>query len=245
MSETAQAKKEPARLSPESTDGGDDPLLNYKSFNIFALAGFVLGAISVVSLIDRVFWLIPAVGTVMSIYGLWVIGRSDSSQVGKPLAVLGLCLSAFFLFAAPTEYFVRQTYVRSEARAVGDRWFEYLRNGDIAAAYDMSLSHHARGSTGEQFDRLKHSPATLGSYADQYDVVRNLLDRRGEARVEFSSMLGHDDRHQRDVIRNRYEVRWSANEDPQYVDLFVERHKDVGTGQWYWQVTRPVQIEED
>ena len=220
------------------TSPAEDQLLDYQSFNIFALAGLIFGVLSAASLIDHLFWLIPAAGTLMSLYALWRIARSDRSQVGRPLAVMGLCLSLFFLLAAPAAEMARRQYIRAESRAFADRWFEYLRHGDAAAVYAMTLSYHSRGGDAD-FDRVAIvQDKGLTHYFRQNQLVDSLLDRRDNATVEYVSTPVQYFRSGRDVVSHEYQMRLSKQDIAEPIDVVLERDKDVGTGTWSWRIAR-------
>ena len=229
------------------TSPTEDHLIDYQSFNIFALAGLIFGLLSVASLIDHLFWLIPAAGTLMSLYALWMIAHSDRSQVGRPLAVVGLCLSLFFLLAAPTAELVRRQYIRAESRAFADRWFEYLRHGDAAAVYAMTLSPQSRGGDGD-FDRVAmEQDHGLAHYfrQPQNELVVSLLDRRDAATVQYDSTPHQIFQHGRDVVSHRYEMKLSKQDLAEKIDVILEREKDAGTGEPHWRVSKLLLVRSD
>ena len=233
---TASDTSKPAAM----TSPAEDQLINYQSFNIFALAGLIFGLLSAASLIDHLFWLIPAAGTLMSLYALWMIAHSDRSQVGRPLAVIGLCLSLFFLLAAPTAELARRQYLRAESRAFTDRWFDYLRHGDAAAAYAMTLSYQSRGGDAD-FDRVAlEQDHGLAHYFSQKqnELARSLYDRRDNATVEYQSTPTQQFQSGRDIVVHRYEMRLSKQDIAEPINVVLERTKDFGTGTWHWQIAK-------
>ena len=226
--------------SAAMTSPAEDQLIDYQSFNIFALAGLIFGLLSPASLIDHLFWLIPVAGTLMSLYALWMIAHSDRSQVGRPLAIVGLCLSLFFLLAAPSAEIVRRQYIRVESRAFADRWFEYLRHGDAAAVYAMTLSHQSRGDDAD-FDRValeQDHGLTYFFGQKQNELAGSLLARRENATVEYASMPVYQFQSGRDTVIHRYEMRLSKQDIAEPINVVLEREKAFGTGTWHWRVTK-------
>ncbi|MCG8583905.1 MAG: hypothetical protein MI757_04245 [Pirellulales bacterium] len=236
----SQSATAPAMSAP-----AEDQLADYQSFNIFALAGFVFGLASVASLLDRLFWLIPAAGVGMSFYALWTISRGNRAQVGRPLAVVGLCLSLFFLVAAPTSALIEKYYIRSEARAFSDRWFEYLKHGDAVAAYDMTLNYSSRAFRDDLSDRTMHAEGVaMWDYYNRNRWPKTLLDNRHEFAVEYVDTPVQIFQNGRYLVRHRYRIRQSDEDNFEDFGLTIERDKDHSTGQWHWRVSHLIREDE-
>jgi hypothetical protein len=232
MSETKDA---PTAMSRPA----EDHLVDYESFNIFALAGLLLGLASAASLIDHLFWLIPAAGTLLSLYALWMFSHSDRKQVGRPLAVVGLCLSVFFLVAAPAAAVVEHIYVRAESRAFADRWLDYLQKGDRVAAYDMTLNYPSRAFRDDLSDRTKHeNEEPMWIYYDQTPWVKDLVEAHDNAKWEYVETPVQTFANGRYLVHHRYDIRLSKQSVAEPFDLVLEREKDHSTGKWHWRIAR-------
>jgi hypothetical protein len=216
----------------------DNQMVDYQSFNIFALVSLVLGLASVTSLFDeKLFWIIPAAGTLMSLYALWTIARGDRAQVGRSLAIVGLSLSLFFLIAAPATVLFEQRYIHAEARVIADQWFEYLEHSDAVAAYDMTLNYSSRAFTNELSDRGKHlSEGAMWDYYERNKWPQMLLEQRDKAEVEYVETPVLTFQNGRYMVRHRYRMRTSQNGKPQLFDLLLERDKDHSIDRWHWRV---------
>ena len=233
MSESEKTLATPAMSSPT-----EDLTLDYQSFNIFALVGFVFGLASAVSLFDeKLFWIIPAAGTLASLYALWTIARGDRAQVGRPLAIVGLCLSLFFLVAAPMAAVVERYYVGAESRAFADKWFEYLSHSDAVAAYDMTLNYSSRSYRNDLNDPQMHvNGVAMWAFYERSPWPQKLLDQRDVAVVEYVDtpvLKFHQGRYQ-GVLR--YNIQMSKTDAVQPMLLRIERDKDHSTGTWHWRI---------
>ena len=234
-------KSDQTPAAPAMSRPAEDQLVDYQSFNIFALVGFVLGLASVASLLlaESLFWIIPAAGTVLSLYALWTIARGGRAQVGRPLAIVGLCLSLFFLVAAPTAALVEGQYIRAESRAFADKWFEYLRQGDAVAAYDMTLNYPSRAFRNDLSDRTLHfGPGAMWSYFDQNEWPEKVRAAHDDATVEYVGTPLAVFQNSRYLVRLRYDIRLSKQDIGEPFDLTLEREKDYSSGRWHWRITR-------
>lgn len=225
--------------SPAMSQPAEDQLVDYQSFNIFALAGFVLGFASAASLLDRLFWLIPIAGMLLSLYALWAIKRGDRAQVGRPLAIVGLCLSLFFLIAAPMSELIENYYIRKESRAIADRWFEYLKHGDAVAAYDMTLNYTSRAFRDDLSDRTMHAEGVgMWDYYGRSQWPKAMLDNRHDAVVQYVGTPVQQFLNGRYLVRHHYRVRLSEADEFASLGLTLERDKDHSTGRWHWRVSQ-------
>ena len=67
--------------------------LQYRALSMSAIAAFVLGLMSIPSLIIPILLFIPAIGTITGLFALRTIRRQPEQLTGLPLAKAGLCLS--------------------------------------------------------------------------------------------------------------------------------------------------------
>ena len=223
----------------------EDRISGYQTFNIFALAGFLLGIVSVVSLVDYLFWLIPAAGALLSLYALWRIALGDKEQVGRSLAVVGLCRSLFFLVAAPLAKLVEWRYIGAESRAFAEQWFHYLGQGDAVAAYDMTLSYPTRAFREDVSDRAMHlENGLMWDYFYRNLWPKKLFDQGTEFTAEYVDTPVQEFFNGRYRVRHRYRIRMSSQDEFEMFDLVLERNKDFATGKWYWQIESLLREDE-
>ena len=127
-------KTNPATTPP----GDDDPLAHlhkmsttaglgtteYAAVNGVSVIAVILGVASALSLLDPVLLVIPLLTLVLSLVAIWQIRKSNGTQTGKGLALLGLLLAIGF------------------CGLVGGRWaFEIFRNREDETAINGVISN--------------------------------------------------------------------------------------------------------
>lgn len=115
------------------TEPSADEAIHYRALHTGAIVGLVFGLLSVLPLMWAsttfegclLFTPIPIIGMFISLRSLGKIRRESDQYTGKPIAIAGLALSTFFLFAGVGYgYYVYQTEVPDGYERIS---FETLR----------------------------------------------------------------------------------------------------------------------
>lgn len=133
---------------------GDDPLAKlyhmsttagrgsqeYVAINHTAVAAFLLGLGSLAALIHPLLLLIPVAALVCSVLAVWQINRSNGTQAGKGLAILGLALGLAiggFIIVRQIVSGVAQRADRQAIASMVSRLGQTISAGDYDTAYGM------------------------------------------------------------------------------------------------------------
>jgi hypothetical protein len=178
-------------------DRQDDDLAQYRALSVPAVAGLILGLLSVVALVDPLAWLVPLTGVVVSAVALRKIARAAPALTGRRAALAGLVLSVLFGTAAVADWTAYRALTRHEARQFALLWFELLAEREPKKAFQLTLSprerHPADEGLTEFYREGPHWHRMLLDYVDR-PLVRTLLALGPRAVVRY------------------YETRWQQSE---------------------------------
>ncbi len=142
------------KLSDEMRNSGDDPLSklhkmsttaglgsgDYVAVNIVAVVAALLGVASILSKLSNALLVIPIIGLVCGVVAIIQIGRSNGTQTGRGLAVIGLLLSLgfawFVIFQQISEYFRTQQDQQAIASLISE-FGEKAKTKDYPSAYEL------------------------------------------------------------------------------------------------------------
>jgi hypothetical protein len=193
-----------------------------------AVAGLIVGLLSVVVLFGEVFWPVAGLGVVLSLVALRRIATVTPPMVGRAPALVGLVLSLFFLAAGVTQSASYHYLLLRQTAAVADQWFDALRNNDPYRANELLRSPEVREAPGTDLRSRYHKSVGLMTELNnfkQYDPVPMLLSLGEEAQIEF---LTHDmvvSNEKRDEVVDVYRLKYEVQGKPasKYVVLIMQR----------------------
>jgi hypothetical protein len=146
---------------------------SYRPVSGLAVAGFIVGCLSVAALVSKVMWFVPALGIAINIAGLRQ--AAVTSRKGAGLSRAGLALSALFLAAGVSSSWYRDTLVRTQAQRVAERWLEAARAGNFRLAHQLSLSPDKRQASSEGLEAVYTGDATLAEGLQDYLKLEVML----------------------------------------------------------------------
>jgi hypothetical protein len=171
----SQASKTAGAAAPASADGGgDDPLAHlhrmsttaglgsgeYVAINGAAVFALIVGIVSALCLFEEtLFIVIPLVGVITAMVALRQIARSNGTQTGRGLAVIGLVLSIAFggwmIYRKATER-SRQSADRAAIESLIKQYGDTVRDGKFDQAYGLFSSRFAERVPLQTFtDRMR------------------------------------------------------------------------------------------
>lgn len=158
--------------SPESN------LAEYQPVSRMAVSGLLLGIASPLAFTSPLLWILPVVGSAVSVISLLTVRAGERQLTGVKAAWLGLCLSIVFGSAAPTRHVTYHRWIVKEARTVARHWLDLLGREDPYAAHQWTLGSPARAPETVDLPRYYvETPAqrqTLQQFVDD-SFVRTLL----------------------------------------------------------------------
>lgn len=88
------AMPDPEDAYDDDDDGQYD---QYRTLSVSAVGALILGMMSLSALLFPTLLVIPAIGTALGLYAVWTVTARRDELTGRPVAVVGLALSAMLL----------------------------------------------------------------------------------------------------------------------------------------------------
>jgi len=222
-------------MSPGRFQEAIDPALSeYHPWSRWAIAGLLLGLCSALAWLAPIFWILPALGVVCSIWGLRQTGYADYS--GRGAAVAGLLASLLLGSAGISRTVSYDLLLRNEAKTYADRWFQHLREGRLAATYEMTRAPHLRQPSGisvtQHYESNPDAAANLDSF-EKDGLVQMLLrlDRKAEIRYRFTEGSGR--RKEADLLSLIYAVTYPHQDDRLTYLIRLSLRREIKQGRWH------------
>jgi hypothetical protein len=141
---------------------------SYRPMSGLAVAGLLLGCLSVAALLGRPLWSVPLAAAVVNLAAWRQVG--GNVRRGARLCRAGLLLAVFFLSAAVVSDWFREWQIAGQSQRVADQWINALLAGHEEIAHQLSLEPGKR-----QIDAGELSPAEL---KQRYDEDSQLAQER-------------------------------------------------------------------
>ncbi|NLS96997.1 MAG: hypothetical protein GXX96_33085 [Planctomycetaceae bacterium] len=203
------------RLNPtrwaKFSDSTEAELPEYRAVSGLAVAGLLLGLLSVLSMVHVTLCFVGGAAALCSIAALVRISASPSEISGRRLAVTGLVLAVFLTTAGLANYLTNQRLLDLHSREFAALWFDYLKKGEPEKAFELNNRASVRRPLdGELWNRYLSS-------RDEYDGLRQFV-----AAPEVRALL---------ALGDRAEVRHYAfaGADPERVaQVYAVTYEDAG-----------------
>lgn len=160
----------------------EEDILEYRALSIPALVGGVLGFLSPLALVRGVFCVLPILGILLSLWGLYSISRRPTVLTGKSLARWGLTLGLFFGAAGILNSSVYYVLNVRSGRHFAQQWLTLALEGRDKEACQLGQTSLSR-LTGRGIEvGFQKNPTFVTEYAqfqDNYTVQYLLKYFRG------------------------------------------------------------------
>jgi hypothetical protein len=143
---------------------------DYRAVSIMAVVGLVLACLSSFALLSDYFVAIPVLGVVFSAAAWIRIAHSDGKLVGRPAAVFGTIVSAFFVAAVVGNAVTWNYWLTSGSKRLAQQWIDYLRDDQPERAFLLLKYDSERQATDV-------SDAAIWDYYRRYPVELEALRR--------------------------------------------------------------------
>jgi hypothetical protein len=213
----------------------------YRSPNLWSVVTVALGGLSLLALIQPVFWLVPLIAIVMGLVSLRSLA-AHPEQIGRRAVLIGLALAMFFGAWASTRYFSRQRWLTREARERADLWVELIRTKQLKEAHQWHLRFADRRPPDVSMDDFYSQSAR--AHTDYWtffgvEPLQTLAGLPGEPRVEFQRLESYEPSQRFDTVTFRYRILYEklGREQVLPIRVVMRRQIDYNTGDYEWYVS--------
>lgn len=219
-----------------------DGVARYQSPNVWSLVTAALGVLSLLALIQPVFWIVPLLAVVIGLVALRSLAEHPE-QIGRRAVLVGLALAVFFGAWASTRYFSRREWLTREARERADAWLELVRTKQLQEAHQLQTRFAERWTADVSMDEVfPQSERMQVDYLTQFESepLRTLAALPGEPRVEFERSEDYEPSRNLDTVTLRYRVFYEKRGREQVLPILVvmRRQIDYQSGGYDWYVSR-------
>lgn len=123
----------------------NEDLLEYRELSRLAIAGMVLGVVSVLSIFTSVLWIVPVLAIILSLVAYYKIDKSDV-LTGKGMALIGMSLAAIWLGIGVSQGSVRDYVMMSNSREMAQSWLDILLEKKTMEAHQLTRPPGSRQS---------------------------------------------------------------------------------------------------
>ncbi len=213
----------------------------YRPICGLAIAGAVLGVLSVTAFVNQLFWALALIAAGVNGAALWRIAVSGQALAGRRAALVGLTCSVLFGSMAVTNTLLEPARIRGDARRFAFEWLAELQHGKIERAHQRTVSFPRRLGAERPTEFLYKESAVLKRDVQQYasqEPVRTLaaLGERAQVRYVRNERfeIGVDDRWAEDVFEVTVDRDGRRTTCPLKVTLRAWRN--LLTKEWGWEV---------
>ncbi|HVC94843.1 MAG TPA: DUF4190 domain-containing protein [Pirellulales bacterium] len=239
MSHAPPLTPHPSPLTDPGEEG--EAVEGYRPICGLAIAGAVLGVLSLTAFVNSLFWALASIAAVVNGVALWQIVASGNVLKGRGAALAGLTCSLLFGSMAVTNTLLEPARIRGDARRFAFEWLAELQHGEIERAHQRTLPFPRRLGAERPTEFLYSESAVLKRDVEQYasqEPVRTLAALGERAQVRYirndRSEIGVDDRWAEDV----FEVTADRDGRPTSCALKVTLRawQNRLTKEWGWEV---------
>lgn len=232
-----------SHLNEAETTAVEDNLVEYRAVSGLAIAGFLLGILSLLGLVHPLLSLLSLAGVIVSVLALRRITEASPALIGRKAALTGLALSLIFGISTPVERAVHSRALRAESAEIAVEWFSALRENRPEFAHRLSQYPTTR---------MARTQSPLKQYETGSMRVEALRKLVKESPVDLLLKLGkqaHVRWYQNEEVWSEKELEGvrdiyvvTVGEGAQAVSFFVRlgttRSQDLATLEWQWQVSK-------
>lgn len=159
------------------SDTQSDEAVAYRPVSTLAVLGCVVAAVSTLALVSPWFTGLPVIALLLSYAGARSVLSDPEARTGLPVALVGLALASAVLAATFVRGAVSARLHAADARPLVERFVAELGEGDVIAAFELTLPYAERHADPEAaagfYDENQEAGETLERFAEQ-DAVQSL-----------------------------------------------------------------------
>jgi len=228
-----------------------EPVDGYRPICGFAVAGAILGGLSLMAYWREFFWSVPLAGVVVNGLALRRIGASGRAMGGRRVAIVGLTCSLLFGSTAVAHSLLKPLRLHGEARRFALDWFTAFQEGEFEKAFELVDPEWYRlpidENLAERYEQDPKRKARLEEFLNQ-EPNRTLRSLAGKSRVEYlrneSLRLALDDYDEFNVV-DVYEISVDrdGSTDSRLLQLELRKLPNLLTKEWGWNVKKATWLE--
>lgn len=213
----------------------------YRAICGLAVAGLVLGLLSIVALVDYRAAAVAAAGAVVSALALWQIARRSPELTGRKAAVAGLVLSLAMGGVAVGHVLAYRWLLTRQSREVARAWFDLMATGQPQAAYQFHLPPADRQPSGSDLWRFYQADATQYEALNKYVAspgIRALLALGKNVTIRPYAIESVDTRSEHRKVTELYSATYEhdGRKTTFLVRMTMKRQADDAAGRAVWQI---------
>ena len=120
------------------------PLEQYRALSRAAVLALLLGFASALVLVSPLLVMVPLAAVFTAVVALRSIAAGNGQLAGRGIATAGLCLAVLLTGWGLARHFSRQATVADQAIRLADGWLGLVRDGQLAAAHQLTLAPSRR-----------------------------------------------------------------------------------------------------
>ena len=166
----------------------DAEIAEYRAVSGAAVASLIFGSLSIVALVDPFVWIVPAIGIVCGLGGLWQISQNPTVLIGRKAAIVGLGLSVLFGTTAVGNWTMQRWMMRSQARDFASLWFTlYQRRAPEKAFQLLQPRSGRRPLNSSLWNFYKQTPKAERELEEHVEekLIRTLLALGEDAEIRY------------------------------------------------------------
>jgi len=213
----------------------------YRAVSGMAVAGLVLGVLSIVALVDPRAAIVSGAGVLVSGLALWRIARRSPELIGRKAALAGLMLS-LLMGSIPLGYCLAyRGLLVHQSRQIAKTWFDLVAQGQPHVAYQLLVAPEDRRPAGSALWEFYGSDESRYKGLEQYlnePVVRTLAALGKSATVRPYAIEAVDARADERLVVALYSVTFERHGQKTtfLVRLASRRLPDDAAGRAAWQI---------
>jgi len=232
-------------LSPVTPPGEEgEPVEGYLPVCGLAIAGAILGCLSLLAYWRVFFCSVALAGVVVNGLALWRIAASGRAMSGRRAAIVGLACSLLFGSTAAAHTLLKPLRLHGEARRFALEWFTAFEEGEFEKAFELIDPHWVRlpidENLAERYEQDPDRKARLENFLNQ-EPARTLRSLAGKSRVHYvrneGLRLALDDYDEFNVV-DVYEVSVDGSLDSRLLKIELRKLPNLFTKEWGWQVKK-------
>ena len=191
-----------------------EAVASYRSVSVLAVAAIIVSLPSPLALVASPLVIIPAAGLFLALLALRQIATSGGVTVGRSLALTALALSVCFGTAAVSAGYIQTRLLAQQARPWAQVYIDLIRDGQLAAAYELGLPPQQRQPLDADLDTFYAAEQPRIDALNDFQshaFTRILTDLSKDDRVEFVRLVDRRERGTRQYITLQYRVDYADN----------------------------------
>ncbi|MCR5358757.1 MAG: hypothetical protein K6E55_02595 [Thermoguttaceae bacterium] len=224
-----------------------DPQEHFSAVSLSAVFALVAGVFSLLYLVSRAFWPIPAAAVCIAILAFWRIGRSGGRLTGTALARAALVLALIPFSAVPIQESIYRRELVRQAREFFPLVIEAAQKGDSLALCQFKRYQTSREHIDDETAFWKQQLSDPLGSMEAVNLLGNkvllaICNLGDNAKITYQKTAGisYDKKADADIICMIYAVTYSEHDEKKtfLIPFYGARTRDKKNGVALWRCTK-------